>query len=1021
MCISAYRRIVPLLAVLGLMTNTSAEEQIDFSRDVLPVLSDRCFHCHGPDETQRQSDLRLDQAESAIELAAIVPSDPEASEMISRVTSSDPDLQMPPPDSNRKPLSEGEIATLRKWIAEGATWGRHWAFEKPRRPNLPNEEAHPIDSFVVARLSKEGLSLSERAPNETLYRRASFDLIGLPPGLKELNASRHDSSAQTYQEHIERLLKSPHFGERMAMWWLDAARYSDTDGYQADSTRTNWPWRDWVIQSFNENLPFDQFTIEQFAGDLLPDSTAEQQLATCFHRNHMTNGEGGRDPEESRVDYVRDRVNTTGSVWLGLTLGCSQCHAHKFDPISQNDYYSLTGFFNSIDEDGKAGGGAKPYLKYKSPHAQRMIDDAQQLVQRRTAVEERTKEQARREFSPWLVKQCEQVTSGFQPWTILDPRLQESTEGSVLTQEDNGVIQVRGPNPRQDDYRIIAPTTLARVTGIRLEVLPHESHTEGKLSRGVTGEFVLTDVKLQVRMKGQSQIRDVELAFAVADVEKTAKGRNYGNVRDTLDDDPRNGWTTETHDAQQSHVAVFALADPLLLQADEELIFVMLHRSTRGDANIGRFRLAVTDQPGNAVRSLSPMPLQELAKTVAKPTSISDGLRARLFEQFLTDHRGYQLAKSSLDRARNQLSNFQHAAKELNVMVLAERDSPRSTHVLERGVWDQKGDKVRPQVLASVLPWPQEEEQTRLDLAHWLVSRDNPLTARVVVNQLWQLCFGAGIVRTPEDFGLQGELPTHPQLLDWLAVELMDHDWDLQHILRLIVTSDTYCQSSHVTPELLELDPQNKLLGRATRYRLPSWMIRDAALQSSGLLNPVLGGPPVMPYQPDGVWAEMFMGRFRYQPSQGVAQHRRSLYAFWRRSAAPTFLFDSSQRRVCEVRPRRTNTPLHALTLLNDLSILEASRALARTALLTQPDTESRVAFIFTTIVSRKPTDNEEQILTRELSSAIEFYRAEPEEAKRFLQFGQPEQQTTNMPSELSAYTVLTSLVFNLDEAITHE
>ncbi|MCP4192346.1 MAG: DUF1553 domain-containing protein [Planctomycetaceae bacterium] len=1017
MCTSAYRRIVSLLVVFALSTSALAAEPVDFSRDVLPVLSDRCFHCHGPDESNRQADLRLDLMESATQLGAVVPSDPDASEMIARVMSSDPDLRMPPPDSNRKPLSDDEITILRKWIEQGATWGQHWAFEKPLRPKLPNEKLHPIDSFVVAKLSKEGLSLSDRAPNATLFRRVSFDLTGLPPA----QSPPAGLSSEAYQEHIERLFSSPHYGERMAMWWLDAARYSDTDGYQADATRTNWPWRDWVIQSFNDNLPFDQFTIEQFAGDLLPDATAEQQLATCFHRNHMTNGEGGRDPEESRVDYVRDRVNTTGSVWLGLTLGCSQCHSHKFDPISQSDYYSLTAFFNSIDEDGKAGGGAKPYLKYKSPHAQRVIDDAQQLVKQRTSVEEQAKEAARREFSPWLVKQCEQVTSGFQPWTTLIPRVQESIEGSVLTQEDNGVIQVSGPNPRQDDYRMTAPTKLPRVTGVRLEVLPHASHTEGKLSRGASGEFVLTDVKLQVRTKGQSQLRDVELAFAVADAEKTAKGRNYGNVRDTLDDDPRNGWTTETHDARQPHVAVFALADPLVLQPNEELIFVMLHRSTRGDANIGRFRLAVTDQPGKAVRSLAPMALQDLAETVAKPTSIPDPLRTRLFEQFLTDHHGYQTAKASLDRAQNQLSVFQRAAKEVNVMVLAERESPRSTHVLERGVWDQKGDEVRPDVLKTIYPRPQEGRQTRLDLAHWLVSHDNPLTARVVVNQLWQLCFGAGIVRTPEDFGLQGELPTHPKLLDWLAVELMEHDWDLQHILQLIVTSETYCQSSHVRPELLELDPENKLLARSARFRLPSWMIRDAALQASGLLNSDLGGPPVMPYQPDGVWAEMFMGRFRYQPSQGSAQYRRSLYAFWRRSAAPTFLFDSSQRRVCEVRPRRTNTPLHALTLLNDLSMLEASRALARTAVNRQPDAEARLDFIFASIVTRTATETEAQILNRELLRAIEFYQAKPDEAKRFLEFGQPEQQVTSNPAELAAYTVLASLVFNLDEAITHE
>ncbi|MCA9228193.1 MAG: DUF1553 domain-containing protein, partial [Planctomycetales bacterium] len=613
-------------------------------------------------------------------------------------------------------------------------------------------------------------------------------------------------------------------------------------------------------------MPFDQFTVEQFAGDLLPDATLDQHLATCFHRNHMTNGEGGRDPEESRVDYVIDRVNTMGTVWLGLTLGCCQCHSHKFDPISQHDYYSLTAFFNSIDEDGRAGGGAKPYLKYKSPHVQRAIDEAQRVVEARKQVETAAKKQAVEEFEPWLAEQREQVVDGFEPWRILRANLLETVEGTLLTQEDDGTIQASGPNPRQDDYRITAsvtanaeatgtrpiqpnekPPTGVRVSGLRLEIFPHASHTDGKLSRGASGEFILTDVKLQVKRRGQSQVRDIDIASAIADAEKGAKGREYGLVKDTLDDDPRNGWTTETHDATQPHVAVFALAEPLYLADDEELLFVMLHRSTRGDANIGRFRLAVTDQPGPAVRSLDPMPLEELAATdfrVDQPLPAK--LRDRLLAQFLSDHGRYQQVKSELDQANRQLAELKRAAGELNVMVLAERKEPRPTHILERGVWDKKGDVVQrrfPVALEKSDPTSANDSTaaetadslTRLDLARWLVAQDNPLTARVVANHLWQICFGAGLVRTPEDFGLQGELPTHPELLDWLAVELIDCGWDLKHVLRIIVTSDTYRQSSAVAPDMLERDPENRLLDRGSRYRLPSWMIRDAALRDCGL------------------------------------------------------------------------------------------------------------------------------------------------------------------------------------------
>lgn len=1021
------RKLFRLLLVFGPKlvlsgAGASADEPVSFSRDVLPILSDRCFYCHGPDDGEREADLRLDQRTDVIDSGVIVPGDPDASEFITRVTTDDADLRMPPVDSHRKSLTEREIQVLRSWITDGAEWGRHWAFEQPARPNIPDTQTNPVDAFVKSRLDREGLEFSDEASQHTLIRRVSFDLTGLPPTVAEFEEVLNDGSSDAYESFIDRLLQSPRYGERMAMWWLDAARYSDTDGYQVDATRTNWPWRDWVVQSFNENMPFDQFTVEQFAGDLLPDATAEQQLATCFHRNHMTNGEGGRDPEESRIDYVIDRVNTTGSVWLGLTLGCCQCHSHKFDPVSQQDYYSLFAFFDSIDEDGKAGSGAKPFLKYRSPHAQRSIDEAQQTVDRRSEVEATVRAQAEQTFERWLAEQITSVKHGFVPWHVLHASTLQSVEGTVLTQSSDGTVQASGLDPLQDDYRIVAPTALRRVTGLRLVVLPHESHSGGKLSRGTTGEFILTNVRLQVRRRGYSQVRDVEIPFAVADVEKSAKGRAYGKVSGTLDDDPRNGWTTESHDPQQPHVAVFGLAEPLLIEEDEELVFVMMHRSLNGHANIGRFRISVTDQPGKAVLTLAPMPLEQLAAAdVSDPADIDEKLRSALLDQFLAGHAKYQQVRADLDLAKRQLSEFKKASDELNVMVLAERESPRTTHVLERGVWDQKGIEVPRAFPQAVFPGRDKPGYNRLDLAHWLVSRENPLTARVIVNQLWQMCFGAGLVRTPEDFGLQGEPPSHPLLLDWLAVEFMENNWDVQHILRLIVTSRTYRQSSQLTDQLAESDPDNRLLARRSRFRLPSWMIRDAALRSSGLLNPAVGGPPVMPYQPNGVWAEMFMGRFRYQPSQGSAQYRRTLYAFWRRSAAPTFLFDSAQRRVCETRPRRTNTPLQALTLLNDLSMLESSRALARSALASRDERPARIATIFQSILTRLPDKDEYAVLDRELTTALAHYQEVPEDARQLQQFGQPEQRKTTDAVELAAYTLVTSLIYNLDEAITSE
>lgn len=1006
--------LLPLGAVLG----------VEFDRDVLPLLSDRCFHCHGPDEGSREAELRLDQPlpESDEEHAIIVPGHPERSELVARVSHEDPDLRMPPVDSHVKPLTAEEIDTLRRWIASGANWTKHWAFRKPVRPTVPDTSGHPIDAFVMRRLAKRGMSLSAAAPRHTLLRRLSFDLTGLPPSdraRREFLASAHPDAA--YKQAVTELLSSPHHAERMAMWWLDLARYADTDGYQGDATRTNWPWRDWVVAAFQENMPFDQFTIEQFAGDLLPQATDEQILATCFHRNHMTNGEGGRHPEESRIDYVIDRVNTTGTVWMGLTLGCAQCHAHKFDPISHDDYYRMFAFFNSVDEDGRAGSNAKPYFKYQSPHAAHVVNTMQRLVDDYAMRADMAKQQAMAEFGVWLDDQFQHTRSGFRGWRPLRPSALQTTEGTRLTSDADAIVQASGPNPRQDDYRVVARPGKLRLTGVRLEVMPHASHTDEKLSRGASGEFILTNFKVQVRRPGTSQLLDLEFDSAVADAEKNVSGRNYGKIKDTLDDDPRNGWTTAEHDPRTPHVGVYALTRPIELAANDELVVVMLHRSTRGDANIGRFRLSVTDQPGPAVRSVKPMPLEELAGTdVSLVKELPDGLRGRLADQFLFDHDAYQTANAALARARRQLEEAKRASGQLNVMVLADRSQPRDTFVLERGVWDQKGKPVRAGVPAAVLP-SRAPMTSRLDLARWLISSENPLTARVVVNHLWSLLFGAGLVRTPEDFGLQGERPTHPELLDWLAVELMEHDWDLRHVIRLMVTSRTYQQSSRAAPSLRELDPDNLLWARALRYRLPSWMIRDAALRASGLLNPALGGPPLRPYQPDGVWAELFMGRFRYEPTEGVSQFRRTLYAFWRRSSAPTFLFDSAQRRVCEVRTRRTNTPLHALTLLNDRNQLVAAAALAQLALKPSRTMEERIELLYRRVLSRRPTEKEVEIVSRSWKSSLDYYQGQPDQARLLWQRPGVAETEAVDTVELAAALTVASMLLNLDEAITRE
>ncbi len=1002
--------------LLGLCCAVGAlAEPVSFSREILPVLSEKCFGCHGQDAGGRKANLRLDTREGATAVhggkAAVVPGDPAASRLMIRIAPEKPAMLMPPPYSHKAPLTAAEVKRFEQWIKEGAVWGKHWSFEQPVRAAVV-DPARAIDELVSKRLRRDGLALSPRAPRETLARRLAFDLTGLPPDPKAAEAFLKGGPLEAY---VDTLLASPHYGERMAMWWLDAARYSDTDGFQADDTRTNWPWRDWVVAAFNRNMPYDQFTIEQFAGDLLPGATAEQKLATAFHRNHMTNGEGGRDPEESRIDYVMDRVNTTGTVWLGLTLQCTQCHTHKFDPISHHDYYSLNAFFNSIDETGRAGKKAEPYMEYASPRVEQAIAEAKALVDVRKPVEAEQRRQAQPAFAKWIEGKRASLDTSFDEWRLVRASSLQTAEGTELKQGADGVIVTSGPDPRQDDYRIATKPELARITGLRLEVFPDASFAQGKYTRGGNGDFLLTDVKLQVRQDGNNQLRDIAIANAVADYSADkAKNNNYGLIKDTLDDDPRNGWTT-IGAAVERHVAVFALAEPLVLAANEELVFEMRHRSTGGNANLARFRVSVTDARGPVLGMVGASPLMRLARLGAG-VAIPSELRGELEAQFLADYAPYQEAKQSLDRALAQLKEIE-SAKSVKVMVLADKAESRETHVLLRGIWDKKGDTVKPAVLPFLGEWPASEPRNRLGLARWLVSASNPLTARVTANHIWQLLFGTGLVRTTEDFGLQGERPEHPELLDHLALELRENGWDVKRLVRKIVLSDVYQQSSVAAPALLAKDPENRLLARGPRFRLPSWMLRDAALHYAGLLNPALGGPPVRPYQPEGVWEELFMGRFQYEPSEGAAQYRRTLYAFWRRSIAPTFLFDSAQRRMCEVRQSRTNTPMHALTLLNDQTYLEASRVLAEQA-LSRPSGE-RIAHLFERVLTRKPAAKELAVLRREFERATALYARQPREAAKLVRVGQG---TVDKPSaELSGLMVVASMILNLDEAMTHE
>ena len=1041
---TAYFRVLHFVGVGCLFWGPSAcllkaDEPVDFNRDIRPLFSNNCLACHGFDEAARSTEFRLDTREGAVAdlggYSAVVPGKPEESVILARISGADGVELMPPADSHKKQLPPEAVKLVRRWISEGAQWGTHWSFEPPVAAAIPSDAGHPIDHFVEKRLRLEGMSLAPRAAAHTLARRLSFDLTGLPPSALDVLALGSEPTEDTWLAWTDQLLDSPHFGERMGMWWLDGARYSDTDGFQADSTRKNWPWRDWVVSAFNENMPFDQFTLEQFAGDLLPDATDEQRLATCFHRNHMHNGEGGRDPAESRVDYVLDRTNTMGTLWLGLTLGCTQCHDHKFDPISQRDYYSLTAFFNSIAEDGKAGGGAKPFLDYKSSLVQPTIDECQQVLDEMKAKLDQVQGDAEEAFVAELARMIEKAQQPVEPWQIVIPSAMRSTEGTVLATDEFGVIRANDSQVVQDDYFVeVRSDTIGRITGIRLEVFSDAAHANQKYSFAETGEFILTNAKLQLRSKVDSSVTDLSLRRATASIEGKGADSKYGSASGTLDDDPRTGWTTRTKPVEPVQVVVFELAEPLVLNDETVLEVALLQRSLAPGELIAKFRLSVTDQRGNAVRSLKPMPIEELADAISaskelaagelfKITDVGAALRKKLLNQFLADHSPWMKASENHAKASRQLTAAKGAAGTLKVTVLKERVESRKTHVLVRGVWDDHGDEVKPGVLPALMQMPEVEVNDRVKLANWIVSRENPLTARVIVNQIWQLFFGAGLVRTPGDFGSQGEMPTHPDLLDWLAVDFMEHDWDLKHLVRRIVSSEVYRQDSRVSEELLERDPENRMLARGARFRLPSWMIRDASLTVSGLLNRTVGGPPIFAYQPPGVWQDQFMGRFTYVPTMGPGQYRRTLYTFWRRSSAPTFLFDSAMRRTCEVVTRRTNTPLHALTLLNDITALESARSLAEQAWKQEVSTsvEARLEGMFQVVLSRVPLKEEILILQREHQIAMSYYVQNQDAAKKLITVGQLSDPVGVPVVELAADMLTASLIFNLDESITHE
>jgi hypothetical protein len=995
-----------LLLTLLLAAATVRAGTVDFRRDIRPILATHCYDCHA--DQKPKGGLKLTSRANALkggksETPVFVPGKSAESDLITRVTSTDADEQMPPKGDR---LNAREIDTLKRWIDAGAEWPenvKHWAYEPAVRSSPPeirnpkSEIRNPIDAFVRARLEEESLQPSPEADRSILLRRVTLDLTGLPPTPAEIDAFLADTKPDAYERAVDRLLASPQFGVRWARPWLDLARYADSHGFQRDDLRDLWPYRDWVVRALNADMPFDQFTIEQVAGDLLPNATEDQIVATGFNRGTPCNVEAGTEPEENRVNQVFDRVNTVGAVWLGTTLECSQCHDHKFDPFTQRDYYQLFAYFNSTAlEADRANPKTPGSIRFIGPY--RPIGDPAKVAKEvaieaererlKTAIAEREK-QLPAEAPAWEARLAEQ-SKDVAKENVLEVSDFDSLGGSTHRVLDDQSVLLSGDNlPDNDTYTVTTKTDLTGITGIKLEALtdpslPGEGPGRGDATRPnfVLNEFAVTAAP--ANGKGAP----VPVKFAKATASFSQKSFDVEELLTEVKGDKRNGWAINP-EFHKPHWAVFECADPIGFAGGTTLTFKLAQNFGAG-RTIGRLRLsAITGHVGGEA-----VPA-DLAALLARTPDKRNAKQAQRLAAYQALH-----DKTLIDlREQLRLADLKHLAqKPEQTLVMQELSEPRPSAMFNRGVYTNRGDAVQPGTPA-ILSTVATPQRTRLDLARWLVSKENPLTARVTVNRWWAELFGRGLVGTPEDFGIKGEQPTHPELLDWLACEFMDSGWSMKKTIRTIVMSATYRQSSRVTPELIARDDQNKLLARGPRFRLDAETIRDNALAISGLLSLKQGGAPIRPPQPDGLWEKVGGQKYDYVVSAGEDKYRRGLYVVLKRGAPyPSFVnFDASARMACTVKRSRSNTPLQALTLLNDPVYVEAAQAFAKRIVAEQPtsDTETRLQYAFRLALARAPK-------TGELATLRTLF----------------ETQRSSGGEPAAWYAVATALL-NLDETIT--
>ena len=1025
--------------------HSQAQETISFNRDIRPILSEHCFQCHGPDAQQRQGELRLDQFQDATlpgqsGKLAIIPNQSKQSEVTARILSTDPDVVMPPPHIG-KPLNQKQIELVTRWIDQGAQYQGHWAFIPPVRPPVPladlaNQYPNPIDRFLLEKLHLHGFEFSDKASKETLIRRVSLDLIGLPPTLDEIDAFIADTSDDAYEKVIDRLLDSPHYGERMAIAWLDLARYADSNGFQVDSSRQQWPWRDWVIKAFNENMPYDQFTIEQIAGDMLPDATLSQKVASGFNRNHRLNGEGGIIAEEWRVETVIDRVETTGMTWLALTLNCCRCHDHKYDPISQKEFYSLFAYFNNVTESGTLQGESRntqPVISVPTEeHLQQQKDLEAQIDQAQIQLE-RAQADIAKYIEPWEADFKTNLAAKKPTWNTLDPTTVQARSRASFTKQPDGSYLASGENPTHDVYEIQSKIATGPLTGILLECFPDPSLPQQSLGRYPNGNFVLTRLEATIEPPEGAAKITAKISNAQADY-----SQKDWDVSNTVLGNPGRGWAVDGPTRKEICRAMFLLEQPIDVP-ENSTITIRLVQETLGQHNIGRFRLATTSLDKGTV-SIAGLQIPDSIRHLLEldPSQRSDLQKKQLQEYYLKVADGpIQQAARNLQETRKKLD----AAKSSwpTVMIMQEMPKPREAFVLIRGEYDKRGPQVQaglPKALPALQP---DLPNNRLGLARWIASRTNPLTARVWVNRMWEKFMGHGLVKTTENFGSQADWPSHPELLDWLAIEWTEptvlglvagkpiHPWDIKGLQKLIVMSQAYQQSTSLVgkEKLLEADPENRWLGRGPRFRLSGEILRDQALASSGLLTKKIGGPSVKPYMPEGVWDETSVyGDLRnYKHDTDDRLYRRSLYTVWKRTAAPPtmLLFDAPNREICVVKRSRTNTPLQALSLLNEVTYVEAAKMLGLRMMQSQANTtKDKLQFGFRLVTGRTPTHEELKVLEESWQDDLQYYQENLDKAQQLLAVGQSKAPTQS-PAELAAFTLAGNVLLNLDEVITRE